>query len=219
MNPSSSVEEDILDRFQSLMRHVADSHAPEFLGVDVTMPQAKVLYVVSLRPGIPCPRSLRSWRSASRPTSGLVDRLVASGYLERREDPSDRRQQLVTITPAGAAALDRLRELRLELMRRLVAGLVAGRAARRCETALAALDREAQHLDDPDHQHHRPTRKDARMIRLTQFAVREKSVIILLAVGVLLAGVFSWQQLRQELLPDIEFPFVTIITPVPGRRR
>ncbi len=54
------------------------------------------------------------------------------------------------------------------------------------------------------------------MIRLTQFAIREKSVIILLAVGVLLAGVFSWNQLRQELLPDIEFPFVTIITPVPG---
>jgi hydrophobic/amphiphilic exporter-1 (mainly G- bacteria), HAE1 family len=54
------------------------------------------------------------------------------------------------------------------------------------------------------------------MIRLTQFAVREKSVIILLAVGVLIAGVLSWNQLRQELLPDIEFPFVTIITPVPG---
>ena len=54
------------------------------------------------------------------------------------------------------------------------------------------------------------------MIRLTQFAVREKSVIILLAVGVLLAGVFSWNSLRQELLPDIEFPFVTVITPVPG---
>ncbi len=54
------------------------------------------------------------------------------------------------------------------------------------------------------------------MIRLTQFAVREKSVIILLAVGVLLAGLFSWNSLRQELLPDIEFPFVTIITPVPG---
>ncbi len=54
------------------------------------------------------------------------------------------------------------------------------------------------------------------MIRLTRFAVREKSVIILLAVGVLLAGVFSWRSLNQELLPDIEFPFVTIITPMPG---
>jgi hydrophobic/amphiphilic exporter-1 (mainly G- bacteria), HAE1 family len=54
------------------------------------------------------------------------------------------------------------------------------------------------------------------MIRLTEFAVREKSVIVLLAVGMLLAGIFSWSQLRQELLPDIELPFVTVITPLAG---
>ena len=54
------------------------------------------------------------------------------------------------------------------------------------------------------------------MIRLTQFAVREKSVVILLAVGIFLAGIYSWGQLRQELIPDIELPFVTVITPLPG---
>ena len=54
------------------------------------------------------------------------------------------------------------------------------------------------------------------MIRLTEFAMRQKSVIILLAVGMLIAGLFSWGQLRQELLPDIELPFVTVITPLPG---
>jgi HAE1 family hydrophobic/amphiphilic exporter-1 len=54
------------------------------------------------------------------------------------------------------------------------------------------------------------------MTRLTQFAVREKSVIILLAVGIFLAGIYSWGQLRQELIPDIELPFVTVITPLPG---
>ena len=54
------------------------------------------------------------------------------------------------------------------------------------------------------------------MSRLTQFAVREKSVIVLLAFGLLFAGLFSWGQLRQELLPDIELPFVTVITPLPG---
>jgi HAE1 family hydrophobic/amphiphilic exporter-1 len=54
------------------------------------------------------------------------------------------------------------------------------------------------------------------MIRLTQFAVREKSVVILLAVGIFLAGIYSWGQLRQELIPDIELPFVTVVTPLPG---
>ena len=54
------------------------------------------------------------------------------------------------------------------------------------------------------------------MIRLTQFALREKSVMVLLAVGIFLAGLYSWGQLRQELIPDIELPFVTVITPLPG---
>jgi hydrophobic/amphiphilic exporter-1 (mainly G- bacteria), HAE1 family len=54
------------------------------------------------------------------------------------------------------------------------------------------------------------------MIRLTEFAVRQKSVIILLAFGFLLSGVYAWGQLRQELLPDIELPFVTVIAPLPG---
>ena len=83
-------------------------------------------------------------------TSGLVDRLVASGYLERREDPADRRQQLVSITPAGSTNLERLRELRLELMRRLLAGLTPPELDA-LDTALSALDREALHLDDPAH--------------------------------------------------------------------
>ena len=37
-----------------------------------------------------------------------------------------------------------------------------------------------------------------------------------IAVGVMIVGLYSWSSLRQELLPDIEFPFVTVITPVPG---
>jgi DNA-binding MarR family transcriptional regulator len=79
--------------------------------------------------------------------SGLVDRLVAVGYLGRREDASDRRQQLVDVTPSGAAALDRLRELRLELMRRLLAGLQPDELEA-LRDGLRALDREAEHLDD-----------------------------------------------------------------------
>lgn len=54
------------------------------------------------------------------------------------------------------------------------------------------------------------------MHRLTEFAVRERSVVLLLAVGMFLAGLFSWGQLRQELLPDIELPIVTVIATLPG---
>lgn len=148
MTPTPSVEDDILDRYESLMKHVAHSHTPEFLGVDITMPQAKVLYLVSRRPGISMSALAAELEVGLSATSGLVERLVASGYLERREDPSDRRQQLVTITASGATALDRMRELRSELMRRLLSGLEPAELEA-LRTSLTALDREAQSLDSP----------------------------------------------------------------------
>jgi DNA-binding MarR family transcriptional regulator len=75
-------------------------------------------------------------------TSGLVDRLVEHGYLCRREDPSDRRQQLVSLTDAGRDVTvrfrrfssDRLAELLVGLSRAELEALLLG---------LTALEREA----------------------------------------------------------------------------
>src|SRR5664280_256904 len=58
--------------------------------------------------------------------------------------------------------------------------------------------------------------KEQLVIRLTQLAVAKRSVTVLITIGLLLAGVFSWSQLNQELLPDIQLPFVVVITPLPG---
>jgi hydrophobic/amphiphilic exporter-1 (mainly G- bacteria), HAE1 family len=52
--------------------------------------------------------------------------------------------------------------------------------------------------------------------RVTEFAVRRRSVTLLLAAGLFLAGIYSWGILKQELLPDIQFPVITVIAPYPG---
>jgi HAE1 family hydrophobic/amphiphilic exporter-1 len=54
------------------------------------------------------------------------------------------------------------------------------------------------------------------MIRLTEFSLRQKSVVILLAISIFLAGVLSWVTLKQEMIPDIQLPFVMVISPMPG---
>ena len=54
------------------------------------------------------------------------------------------------------------------------------------------------------------------MYRLTELAVRRASVTFLLAAAVFGAGVISWGMLKSELLPDIDFPIVTVITPYSG---
>ncbi|MFI5255035.1 MAG: efflux RND transporter permease subunit [Candidatus Limnocylindrales bacterium] len=54
------------------------------------------------------------------------------------------------------------------------------------------------------------------MYRLTELALKRASVTFLLAAAVFIAGIVSWGSLKSELLPDIDFPIVTVITPYGG---
>ena len=54
------------------------------------------------------------------------------------------------------------------------------------------------------------------MVRLTEIALRNKSVVLLIAAALFLSGLVAWGQLHQELLPDIQLPYVTVIAAEPG---
>ncbi len=54
------------------------------------------------------------------------------------------------------------------------------------------------------------------MSRISEFAVNKRSVILLLAGALFVAGILAWGGLKQELLPDIEFPVITVVAPLPG---
>ena len=54
------------------------------------------------------------------------------------------------------------------------------------------------------------------MNRLTELSVAKRSVTLLLAFGLFFAGISAWSSLKQELLPDIDFPVITVIAPYPG---
>ena len=145
-----STTDAILEHFGSLMRNVSAWHAPDFLGLDVTMSQAKCLYVVSLHPGIGMSAMSEHLGVGLSAVSGLVDRLVEHGYLERHEDPSDRRQQQLSLTASGAAVVDRIRELNVEHLRTLLQGLHVTELEALRE-GIAALDRQARltHQNEP----------------------------------------------------------------------
>jgi HAE1 family hydrophobic/amphiphilic exporter-1 len=52
--------------------------------------------------------------------------------------------------------------------------------------------------------------------RLSRLAVSKRSVTLLFAAALFVAGISAWGSLKQELLPDIEFPVITIVAPYPG---
>ena len=77
--------------------------------------------------------------------SGLVDRLVDHGLATRHDDPADRRQVVVGLTPAGTRFIDHFRELNARLMRELLAVLDDGDLSL-LRDAFAALERAASQL-------------------------------------------------------------------------
>lgn len=54
------------------------------------------------------------------------------------------------------------------------------------------------------------------MSRLSSLAISQRSVTLLLAIALFIAGASAWGSLKQELLPDIDFPVITVIAPYPG---
>lgn len=109
--------------FETLMQRLALSHAPEFVEIDVTMPQAKVLYLLAGGGELHMAELVQRLGVSLSTVSGLVDRVVDHGLVVRREDPADRRQVVVSLTPAGAAFIDRFRELNSRQLRDLLAWL------------------------------------------------------------------------------------------------
>jgi len=51
---------------------------------------------------------------------------------------------------------------------------------------------------------------------LSALAVSKRSVTLLLAIALFAGGIVAWGDLKQELLPDIEFPLITVIAAQPG---
>jgi DNA-binding MarR family transcriptional regulator len=95
-----------LHRMQHLM--AADPSNP-LLHSTLTMQQLKMLLLLS-RADVPAGLSGQDLASAMHvglaTVTGIVDRLVAAGLVDRREDPRDRRIRRVRLTGTGRATID-----------------------------------------------------------------------------------------------------------------
>jgi MarR family transcriptional regulator, transcriptional regulator for hemolysin len=56
---------------------------------------------------------------------GLIDRLEASGYVERRPEPGDRRANRVVMTPKGIGLLARIQKVTKSVNARIMTGIAA----------------------------------------------------------------------------------------------
>jgi DNA-binding MarR family transcriptional regulator len=109
-----------LETFEAFQQRLMSIHAADFAALDVTMAQAKLLYVVAAAGELTMSEVAQRVGVSISTASAAVDRLVATGLLARSEDPSNRRQVRVSITATGIENLEQLRELSLRQMRELL---------------------------------------------------------------------------------------------------
>ena len=108
-----------VEAFEAFQQRIMAVHAPEFTAIDLTMAQAKLLYVVTATSEQTMSEIAHRLGVTISTASGAVDHLVSIGLLSRVDDPANRRQVRVSVTPYGLETLEQLRELSTGQMRAL----------------------------------------------------------------------------------------------------
>ncbi|GAA2327222.1 MarR family transcriptional regulator [Dactylosporangium salmoneum] len=108
------------ERMRALLAY--DRTNPLF-SVNLTMQQLKVLLLLSRHDGISSQELTRHLGVSLATLSGIVDRLVAQGYVTRTEDAHDRRIRRIHLSPTGRETLDRITDGGNRTSRRLLGRL------------------------------------------------------------------------------------------------
>jgi MarR family 2-MHQ and catechol resistance regulon transcriptional repressor len=75
---------------------------------DLTIPQFMILNYATAE-GVPLSEISMRMLCDNSNLTGIVDRLISKGFVERRPDPQDRRVSLICLTGAGADKLRRIK--------------------------------------------------------------------------------------------------------------
>ncbi|CAG7617940.1 MarR family winged helix-turn-helix transcriptional regulator [Leucobacter soli] len=100
----------VLDRLLAIGAMLDHDMQRAFAGTALTPTRVHALWVLIGTGPATQQRLSEELGTTPRSVSALVDGLAAAGYVERRAHPEDGRAVLVSLTPAAAAMMGRMRE-------------------------------------------------------------------------------------------------------------
>lgn len=80
----------------------------------ITLPQMVAMHVLRAKAPLPQHVLVDDLRLSPSAVSSLIDKLVAKGFVARDEDPDDRRQRRLALTPDGADLIEQLARSRAQ---------------------------------------------------------------------------------------------------------
>jgi DNA-binding MarR family transcriptional regulator len=119
--------ERLIDEIGAIEIRLLSSALPEetssLLDYDLTLQQIRVFAFVLARGGTAINKVASALCIKPNVATGIIQRLVDRGLIERREDARDRRIRLLTVTERGMAVVNELTEIIMAKERDLLAGL------------------------------------------------------------------------------------------------
>jgi DNA-binding MarR family transcriptional regulator len=111
---SEQLAAELLELWHHLTRGASQQLYGLIADLDISITQMKTLHVLAEGGSEVSVKELSDRLGLSLPgASRIVDALMRRGWLERREDPDDRRMKRIGITAEGRKALDRIETARL----------------------------------------------------------------------------------------------------------
>ena len=105
---------DLLELWHHLMRGSSQQMYAVITELDISITQMKTLHALSESAQEISVKQVSDRLNLSLPgASRIVDALLRRGWVERREDPDDRRMKRIGITDAGRDVLERIETARL----------------------------------------------------------------------------------------------------------
>jgi DNA-binding MarR family transcriptional regulator len=126
------------DAMHAMMRRSAATEIAVLNDVGLTIPQMVALHVLRERGPVTVGDVAGCTKLSPAATSHLVERLVQMGLVHRTEDAEDRRQKQVSVSPTGAALVERLMQNRLESLMKAMS-IIQPETRRKVAIAMAAL--------------------------------------------------------------------------------
>jgi DNA-binding MarR family transcriptional regulator len=111
------VTDEIVEDTLGLLQAMHAVATPVLCQLDVTMSQVKTLLTVAMKGDVTIGFIAQAMGTGLPTASTTVDRLVNLGWVNRDEDPVDRRRAIVTLTALGRDVIETVWRLRRDLLR------------------------------------------------------------------------------------------------------
>ena len=123
MTTKQELVERILGLTDSIYRTLQVSIPPEWLSSDLTVAQLRVLLLLHTEGALRMSAVAAKLGIAVSTATGIMDKLVAKGFVLRQADEQDRRLVVMRLSPAGTKLMNAVWELGRAQIEKLLQGL------------------------------------------------------------------------------------------------